>query len=174
MNNDNFTVLIIGGLYMLLSEHVYSVAIAFKMTEWAEQQICTKFCVKLEHSSMETIWMIQRAAAMGNWWLAALSQWPTCSCITSCSVFWRNKSPRWLSLPTDQIWCPATYGFSQNWNHLWKGRDFRPSMKFRKIWQAAGILQLGEPCEVPRCLLWKELRHHCPMCNVSCILDLHQ
>ena len=48
-----------------LSEHVYCVAIAFKMTEQLEQQICIKFCVKLEHSR-ETIWMIQKATAMGN------------------------------------------------------------------------------------------------------------
>ena len=52
---------------MPLSEHVYCVAVAFKMTEKVEQQICIKFCIKLEHSSMETIQMIQKATAMGNW-----------------------------------------------------------------------------------------------------------
>ena len=31
------------------------------MTEWVEQQICIKFCIKLEHLSMETIQMIQKA-----------------------------------------------------------------------------------------------------------------
>ena len=36
---------------MQLSECVYCVAITFKMTEQAEQWICTTFCVKLEHSS---------------------------------------------------------------------------------------------------------------------------
>ena len=53
---------------MLLTEHVYRVAIAFKMTERVEQRICIRFCVKFVHSSMETIRMIQKAAAaMGNW-----------------------------------------------------------------------------------------------------------
>ena len=52
---------------MLLSEHVHCVAVTFKMTERVEQQICNKFCVKLEHSSVETIRMIQKAVAMGNW-----------------------------------------------------------------------------------------------------------
>ena len=62
MNNDDFTVLVSGGgQQMLLSEHVYCVAIAFKMTEQVEQRICIKFCVKLEHSSMGTIRMIQTA-----------------------------------------------------------------------------------------------------------------
>ena len=52
---------------MPLSEHVYCVAITFKMTKGVERQICIKFCIKLEHSSTETIWMIQKVAAMGNW-----------------------------------------------------------------------------------------------------------
>ena len=52
---------------MPLSEHVYCVVVAFKMTEQVQQQICTKFCINLEHSSAETIQMIQKAAAMGNW-----------------------------------------------------------------------------------------------------------
>ena len=63
------------------------------MTEWVWQRICVKFCIKLEHSSTETIWMIKQAAAMGNWWLAASSwQW-TCSCITSREeVFWETSN----------------------------------------------------------------------------------
>ena len=52
---------------MLLNEHVYGVAITFKMTEQVEQRICIRFYVKLERSSAETIWMTQKAAAMGNW-----------------------------------------------------------------------------------------------------------
>ena len=43
------------------------------MPERVEQWICIKFCIKLEHSSTGTIQMIQKATAMGNWWLAASS-----------------------------------------------------------------------------------------------------
>ena len=47
---------------------------------------------------MKTIWIIQKASAMGNWWLAASSRQCACSCITSHAVFCQNiKSPRWLS-----------------------------------------------------------------------------
>ena len=46
---------------MLLSEHVYCVAVTFKMTEQVEQQIFIAFCVKLEHSSEGDIQMIQKA-----------------------------------------------------------------------------------------------------------------
>ena len=31
--------------------------------------------------------------------------------------------------------------------------------------------QLGELCKVPRCLLWRGLRYHCPVYNVSCIFS---
>ena len=49
-----------------MSEHVYCVAITFKMTERVEPQICIKFCGKLEPPSAETMWMIPKAAAVGD------------------------------------------------------------------------------------------------------------
>ena len=55
--------------------------------DWVEQWICIRFCIKLEHSSVETIRMIRKAAAMGNWWLAASSQHHACSCIMSRAEF---------------------------------------------------------------------------------------
>ena len=68
---------------MPLSEHMYCVATAFKMTEQGEWWICIKFCIKLEHPSTETSWMIQKAAVMEKPWLAASSPQCTCSRITS-------------------------------------------------------------------------------------------
>ena len=65
-------------------------------SERAEQQICIRFCIKLEHSSMETIWMIQKAAALSNWWLAASSGQHAHSHITSFTEFfgetWNHPS----------------------------------------------------------------------------------
>ena len=84
-------------------------AITFKMTEQVEQQICIKFCVKLEHSSAETIWMTQKATAMGNWWLAALSQHAH-TCITfSAEFFCETKNH-----PGDSA--PLQPGFSTLWH----------------------------------------------------------
>ena len=60
--------------------------ITFKMTEQVQQQICIKFCIKFEHAYAETIWMIQKATAVGNWRLAVSSQQHVCSCITSLAV----------------------------------------------------------------------------------------
>ena len=50
---------------MPLSEHVHCVAVTVTITEQVEQQICIKFCIKLEHSSAENIQMIQKAVTMG-------------------------------------------------------------------------------------------------------------
>ena len=76
---------------------VDTVPVTFKVTEQVEQQICIKFSLNPKHSTAETIWMIQKAADMGNLWFTASTQQCTHSCITSHAVFWQNvKSPRWL------------------------------------------------------------------------------
>ena len=76
------------------------------MIAWVEQWICIKIFIKIQHSSMWTIHVIQKAKAMGNCWLAASSWQCTHSCITCCilhhimHIFWWNvKSPKWLSTP---------------------------------------------------------------------------
>ena len=63
---------------MPLSEHVYCVAIAFKMTERVEQQICIRYCIKLEQSSVETIWMFQKAFEGNAMSAAQIELWHKC------------------------------------------------------------------------------------------------
>ena len=75
MNNDDFTVLVSGGGRLLLSEHVYSVAVTFKMTERVEQLICIRFYDKLEHSSVETIQKAFRDGAMNE---VQIKMWHRC------------------------------------------------------------------------------------------------
>ena len=65
-------------------------------------------------------------------------------------------------------WAPCDFWLFPKLKSPWKGRDFRPSMRFRKI-QQGSWWWLGKLCEVPRCLLWRGLRCHCPMYNVSCV-----
>ena len=48
---------------MPLIENVYCVAVTFKMTDGS----ASHFKFKFEHSSTETIQLIQKATAMGNW-----------------------------------------------------------------------------------------------------------
>ena len=51
---------------MPLSEHVYCVAVAFKMTEQSNKS-ASNVVFKLECSSAETVQMIQNTAVMANW-----------------------------------------------------------------------------------------------------------
>ena len=77
VNNDDFTPLVSGGHRL----HRVSVCTV-------EQWICIKFYVRLERSSMETIWMIQKAAAMGNRWLIGSFITTVClPCIKSHAEF---------------------------------------------------------------------------------------
>ena len=63
---------------MLLSEHVYCVAVTYKMTEQVEQRICIQFCVKLEHSSPETIWINQKAFGGDSMSAVQIRVWHRC------------------------------------------------------------------------------------------------
>ena len=51
-----------------------------------------QICIKLEHSSANTIWMFQKATAMGSWWLAASLGQCACSCITPHVEFFLETS----------------------------------------------------------------------------------
>ena len=61
------------------------------MTEWVEQCVCIKFCIKCEQSPAETI-QIQKAAGMGNWLLAASSPQHAPSHIMSRAEFYGETS----------------------------------------------------------------------------------
>ena len=110
---------------MLLSEHVYCVAFAFKMTEQIEWWICTKFWQK------KFIWCGRlHLWVTGNWQLHH-NNVPTHA---SHFVFWWNiKWPRWLGPLLAQVWCPVSSSFSktkmtfereQISNHWWDSRKY--------------------------------------------------
>ena len=150
---------------MLVSEHVYPVALTFKITERVEQRSASNFAWGWDIPLWKLFGWFGRPQlwANGDWQLHHDN--PLMHHVLCRGFWWNIKLSRWLSPSIAQIWCPATSGFSQNKNHLWKGRDFRPVMRLRKI-RWGSWWQWGELCEVPRCLLWKELRRHCPMHNV--------
>ena len=132
------------------------------MTEQVEQWICIKFALSLNIPPWKLFrWFRKPQLEIGSF---IMTVHPLMHHV-SCRIFlWNIKSLRWLTPATAQIWCPVTSSFY--W--FWEGRDFRPSMQFRKI-QWGSWWRLGELCEAPRCLLWRGLRHHCPMYNVSCV-----
>ena len=81
------------GFLGLLSEHVYCVAIAFKITEQREQWTRVKLCIKLEHSSMETIRMIQKITRCGQLVIGSFIRGQrVCSCIVSHAELFGERS----------------------------------------------------------------------------------
>ena len=82
---------------MLLSEHVYCVAITFKMTEWVEQWICNALCIKLERSSEEIV----RSSEGRSRGQLVMSTFITVvlpfTHHVSCSFLAKHQSPRRLS-----------------------------------------------------------------------------
>ena len=84
------------------------------------------------------------------------------------SFWWNIRSPACLS-PL-HLWFLAfpkikiTFEREELSGHWWDSG---------KKWQGSWWW-LGELCEVPRCLLWRGLKRHCPMYNVFCILYLLQ
>ena len=147
-------------------------AITFKMTEQVEQQICIKFCIKPEHSSTGTIGWFRRPQlrATGNWQLHHNNVPAHASHVVQ---FFANHQITQVTQPPLEprfgtLWLLA---FPKIKITFEKKRDFRLSVRFRKIWRGSWWW-LGELCEVLRCLLWRGLRCHCPVYNVSCILYL--
>ena len=170
VNNDDFTDS--GGSRHCWVSMCTVWPVAFKMNETVEQWIYIKFCIKLEHSSMETIQMIQKATPMGNWWLAASSQQHTHTCITfHAELFGKTSNHPGESAPLQpKFGTLQLLAFPKIKITFEREEIFRPVIRFRKIWQGSWW-RLGELCEVPRCLLWRGLRCHWHMYNVLYLLQ---
>ena len=137
------------------------------MAEQVDQQVCITFCIKLEHYSAETIWMIQKYIAMGNWWLEALSWQHACSCVTSHAVFGKTSNhPGHSANPHSPDWSPCDFCFFPKLKSPLKRKRFQTINEIQGNTMGSWCW-LGELCEVPRCLLLWELSCHCPMYNVS-------
>ena len=133
------------------------------MSEWVEQWICIKFCVKFEHSSVEAIQMIQKPVAMGNWWLAA----PSRQTLAHVSRAVQNFLVKHQITQVTQPSCcpdlaPCDFWLFPKLKSPLKGGKLQTINEIQENTRGQ-LWQLGELCEVPRCLLWRGLRHHCPM-----------
>ena len=159
---------------MLLSEHVYCVAVTFKMTEWVGQWICMKFCIKLEHFSTETVQVIQKASAMGSWWLAASSGEWACSCITSHAEFLAKYQITQVNQPHySQDLAPCDFWLFPKLKSPLKGNRIQNISEIQEDTMEQ-LMVIGGTMWGPKVLLWRGLRHHCLMYNVSSNLYLLQ
>ena len=118
--------------------------------------------------------MIQKAAAMatGGWQLHH-DNMPTHPSHLMQS-FWQNiKLPKWLSSPYSPGLLPCkVWLFPKLKSHL-KGKRFQTIDEYQEN-MTGQLRHLGELCEVPRWLIRRGLRWHCPTYNVSCVLYLYK
>ena len=89
----------LGGSWAPLSEHVYCVAVAFKMPEQVEQWICIKFCIKLDHSSNGNYSHDSEGHSYGQLVIGSFirTTHPLIQHVSGITFWWNIKSPRWLS-----------------------------------------------------------------------------
>ena len=96
---------------MLLSGHMYCVAVIFEMTERVEQQICIKLCVKFDIPQQKLFGWFRRPQlwTTGDWQLHHNNA-PAHTLRLVQFFLWNIKSPRWFSLlqpRCDALWLLA-------------------------------------------------------------------
>ena len=97
------------------------------------------------------------------------TMYPLMHHLTFCAVFlWNIKSPRWLRAPCRPDLAPCDFWLFPKLKSPLKRKRFQTVSKIQENTMDSWWW-LGELCEVPTCLLWGGLRHHCPTYNVSCI-----
>ena len=189
---------------MPLSEHVYWVAVTFKITKQVEQWTCIRFCIKLnippwqlfrwfkrlqgwcnECSTNKSVaQMLQRWSRIcwkwSTFWKACSEQntwecWMYMGCNQQRSAAGSVRTRRWSGdwfqkLLCLRFWC-RILAWNVSWPNSFHGFCYQSR---RNIVLQLLMMMLGERCEVPRCLLWRGLRCHCLIYNVSCISYLLQ
>ena len=170
MNNEDFTVLVSGdGRCCWVS--MWTVWLSH--SKWLSKQ-SIKFCVKLEHSSAKLFRWFRSPQlwATGDWQLHHDNVSTHASHLAQRFLV-KHQITQVTQSPYSPDLAPWDFLLFPKLMSLLEGRDIRPSMRFRKIWQSSWWW-LGERHEVARCLLWRGQKLHCPMYNVSCILYLLQ
>ena len=112
-------------------------------------------------------------------WSKVSTFWKACNMRNSWEC-WRCTGCNQQRLATDSARIRSWSGDSENycprfwhrffaWNVLWQNSFHGFCYQSRRNTVLQLLMMLGKLCEVPRCLLWRGLRHHCPIYNVSCI-----
>ena len=139
------------------------------MTVWVEQWVGITFCIKLTHSSAETIQVIQKATAMGKGWLSASSQQCACSCITSYTEFSSKTSNHsGDSAPYSPDLVPCDFWIYPKLKSPLKGKRFQSINEIQEN-RIGQLMAVGRTVWSQRGLLWRGLI--IILCSVSYILS---
>ena len=92
-------------------------------------------------------------------------------CPLSCRVFCKTSNHAGDSDPYSPHLVLCDFRLFPKLKSPLKGKRFQTVDEIQEN-TTGQLRRLGKPCEVPRCLLWRGLRCHCSMYNVSCTLSL--
>ena len=148
MNNADFTVLVSAGGRCCWVSMCTVWPLHSKWLSGHSNKSTSNFALSLNIPLQKLFRWFRRPQlrATGDWKLHHDNVPAHASCL--CRDFWWNiKSLRWLSPLQSRLGALRLLAFPKSKNHLWKGRDFRPLMRFRKTGQGSWW-QLGELCEV--------------------------
>ena len=159
---------------MLLSEHVHCAAVAFKMTEQVRKWICIRFCIKLEHYSVENYLDNSEGPSYGQ---LVIGSFIMTMCLfkhhVACRVFWWNiKSLRWLNPLQPSFGALRLLAFPKP-KTTFERKEISDCWWDSEKYNRATDGNWERTCEAQRCLLWGGLQCHCPVYNVlvSCIFN---
>ena len=124
--------------------------IAIKMTEQVEQEICIKFCIKLEHSPAKT----SEDRSYGQ--LVIDSFILTMSLLmhhVSCRAFFEKHQITYVTQPHySPDLAPCDFWFFPKLKSPLKGKRFQTVYEVQKN-TTRQLMVMGEQCEVSRCRL---------------------
>ena len=145
VNNDAFTVLVSGGRtpYWVSPCTVWP-----SYSKWViEQQICIKFCIKLEHLPWKLFRWFRRPQLWetGYWQLHHLST-PTHTSSPMQSFFAKHQMIQVTQPLCSPDLVPCDFCLFPKLKPPLKGKRFQ--MRFRNLWQDS-CWRLGDLCEVP-------------------------
>ena len=172
VNNDDFTVLVSGDG----RHHGVSVCMVWPAcSKWLSEEsneYASNFALSLDIPLRKLFGWLRRPQlwATGDWQLHHDNASTQVSPIMQLFLA-KHQITQVARLPCSPDIMPCDFWLFPKPKSPWKGRDVRPSVRFRKI-QWSSWCWLGELCEVPRCLLQRVLRCHCLMYTVSYILYL--
>ena len=143
------------------------------MTDRVEQWICIQFCVKLQRSSTETIGMIQKAAATGNWWFGSFCSYNTPAHISHLmQVLAKHQITQVTQTPYSSDLAPCNFWLFPKLKSSLKGKRFQIINEIQEN-TTGQLMEIGRTVWGPKVPTLKgteaSLSHVHTMFLISCI-----
>ena len=159
---------------MLLSERVYCVAVTFKMTDGVEQQIHSNFALSFNIPPRKLLRWFRRLQlwATGDWQLHH-NNTPAHTSHLVQSVLAKHQITQVTQPRYSPDLVPCDFWIFPKLKSPLKGKRIQTIQEIQEN-MTGQLMVTRRTVWGPRCLLWRGLRRHFPMCTVSRIFYLLQ